>query len=114
VEEVEASRLRRQVGSATYGADFDGGHGASNVQIVTVVGTTMMNASERLTIQPEGGRRDRGSVRLHDGETVGALDVLGRILSGGNENGRDDVGRMCVEAAWYHESASENGHGERK
>ena len=34
---------------------------------------------------------------LHDGYTVGALNNLSRILTGGNEDGSDDVGGMGVE-----------------
>lgn len=86
-EEVEHSALRFQDGPASNRADFDRRHGDTNLKVVVI--------TRGLATQ----RNEGGDVILlsHHGNAVTTFDILRRILTGGEENRSDDVGRVRVE-----------------
>lgn len=75
-QHLQAGRLGRQHGAAADRADLDGRHRAGDVQVVA-----------------------RLAPGLHQRHAVAAADVLGRVLAGGDVDGRQDVGGVRVEAA---------------
>jgi len=74
-QHLEHSLLRTQHSAATHGPHFDTRHGYSHQEILAMIGW------------------------LHQGHTVRALHVLGGVLSGGKEDGSEDVSGMGVESS---------------
>lgn len=75
-EHLETGALRREASATADGADFERGHGARDVEITLIV-----------------------APRLHQRNAIATGHHLSRILTGGDEHRRDDVGCVRVIAA---------------
>lgn len=90
-KEVEHGALRLENRPTANGADFDRWHRHADLEIAIVAESGLARIEET----------GKGIILLpHHRNAIAALDVLSRVLSGGQENRGDDVRSVCIEAAY--------------
>jgi hypothetical protein len=91
--------LRSKDSASADGPDLNAGHRHSHMKILSMVGAEAKR-------QPIGaaGESDENS-RFHKSHAVRTFHVLGRVLSGGEEDGGEDVGGVSIK------STNATGHG---
>lgn len=87
-KEIKHSALGLKDSTATEGSNLKRRHG--NRDLESSAKAAMV--SKMLT------SNDGINLLLHDGDTVGALDNLSRVLASGQENSSDNVGSVGVES----------------